>query len=49
LFLSFIFLFIFLFFLFRHDQDPMGGGLIVGATAAFHAALWKKNEWEKVC
>ena len=27
----------------------MGGGLIVGATAAFHAALWKKNEWEKVC
>ena len=28
--------------------DPMGGGLLVGASAAFHAALWKKNEWEKV-
>ncbi len=28
--------------------DPMGGGLLVGASAAFHAALGKKNEWEKV-
>jgi hypothetical protein len=28
--------------------DPLGGGTLVGATAAFHAALWKKNEWHKV-
>jgi hypothetical protein len=28
--------------------DPLGGGLIVGATPAFHARLMRRNEWERV-